>query len=79
MYTYEKVLNVIIQHIQKKFISGNHVVESLRSGTETIFPEPTLHLSETRIEERPIPEILGTPARPMQRSDDEEGEQEEQE
>ena len=45
---------------------------------ETTFSEPTLRLSERKIEERLIPEILGTPARTMHRGNDEQGEQEEE-
>ena len=64
----------------KKFNVGNHVVESLRSGIEKAFTELTLWLSETRIEQRPvIPKIQGTPARPMQRGNNDEVEQEEEE
>ena len=73
MYTYEKVLNIIIQHIQKKFDSRNFIVESLRSRMKKIFTELTLQLSESKVEQKPvIPEVPRMPARLMWRGNEDE-------
>ena len=51
-YTYEKVLNEILQHTKRKFSSGNDKAKSLRTGMVKTFTEPTLQTTGMRMEEK---------------------------
>ena len=68
-YTYKKILNEILQHIKRKFSSGNDIAKSLRTGTVKTFREPTLWTTGMRTKEREV-EILITPAKILREGDE---------